>query len=221
MKTVNIHASSRSSPNACTDCTTPDRVMNVPKIVRKNVTMTSETFQTFSIAAPLLHHHRVQEGRRREPRQQAGVLDRIPAPVAAPAQLFVRPERAERRGRPSGTATRSSSSGAPRAATSRRAGRSRARRCRTRTESSSRRSRGRASADGSPCRSSAAAGSVPAPVGRRRRRGTSRTGCCESPSGRGRTSPRRTIAATTHGIRSRCRSRLTYDGDAAERARAA
>src|SRR6185369_9073108 len=49
MKIVNSHASARSSPNACTDCTTPDRVMNVPKIVRKNVTMTSATFQIRSI----------------------------------------------------------------------------------------------------------------------------------------------------------------------------
>ena len=49
MKLVNIQANARSSPNACTDCTTPERVMNVPKIVRKNVTMTSEMFQTFSI----------------------------------------------------------------------------------------------------------------------------------------------------------------------------
>ena len=50
MNAVNMYASARSSPNACTDCTTPDRVMNVPKIVRKNVTMTSVTFQTRSIA---------------------------------------------------------------------------------------------------------------------------------------------------------------------------
>ena len=49
MNTVNIFASSGSSPKACTDWTTPDRVMNVPKIVRKNVTMTSDTFQTFII----------------------------------------------------------------------------------------------------------------------------------------------------------------------------
>ena len=49
MKMVNIRASSGSSPNACTDCTTPDRVMNVPKIVRKNVRMTSVTFQTRSM----------------------------------------------------------------------------------------------------------------------------------------------------------------------------
>src|SRR3954466_11606104 len=49
MKIVNIIASARSSPKECTDCTTPDRVMNVPKIVRKNVTITSATFQTRSI----------------------------------------------------------------------------------------------------------------------------------------------------------------------------
>ena len=47
-------------------------------------------------AAPFLHDDRVQERRRREPRQQARVLDRIPAPVAAPAQLLVRPDHAER-----------------------------------------------------------------------------------------------------------------------------
>ena len=49
MKAVNIQASSRSSPNACTDCTMPDRVMKVPKIVSRNVTMTSVTFQTRSM----------------------------------------------------------------------------------------------------------------------------------------------------------------------------
>ena len=49
MNTVKSHASTRSSPNACTDCTTPERVMNVPKMVRKKVVMTSETFQIFSM----------------------------------------------------------------------------------------------------------------------------------------------------------------------------
>ena len=49
MKPVNSFASTGSSPNACTDCTTPERVMNVPKIVRKNVTMTSVTFHTRSM----------------------------------------------------------------------------------------------------------------------------------------------------------------------------
>ena len=71
-------------------------------------------------AAPLLHHHRVQERGRREPRQQAGVLDGVPAPVAAPAQLLVRPQHAERQAEASGTSSRSSSSGGRRAATRRR-----------------------------------------------------------------------------------------------------
>ena len=46
--------------------------------------------------APLLDHHRVQERGRREPRQQAGVLDRIPAPEAAPPELLVGPQHPER-----------------------------------------------------------------------------------------------------------------------------
>ncbi len=49
MKIVNIRASAMSSPKAWTDCTMPDRVMNVPKIVRKNVRITSVTFQMRSI----------------------------------------------------------------------------------------------------------------------------------------------------------------------------
>ena len=49
MKMVKSSASSRSSPKAWTDCTMPERVMNVPKIVRKNVTITSVTFQTRSM----------------------------------------------------------------------------------------------------------------------------------------------------------------------------
>ncbi len=39
----------------------------------------------------LLHDHRVQEGRGRQPRDQRGVLDRVPAPEAAPADLLVGP----------------------------------------------------------------------------------------------------------------------------------
>ncbi|MEZ5416469.1 MAG: hypothetical protein R2708_03890 [Vicinamibacterales bacterium] len=49
MNSVNMIASWRSSPNACTDCTTPDRVMNVPNSVSRNVVMTSVTFQTRSM----------------------------------------------------------------------------------------------------------------------------------------------------------------------------
>ena len=43
----------------------------------------------------LLDHQRVQERRARQPRHQRRVLDRVPAPVAAPAELRVGPARAE------------------------------------------------------------------------------------------------------------------------------
>ncbi len=49
MKPVNSLARTTSEPKACTDCTTPERVMNVPKMVRKNVRMTSVTFQMRSM----------------------------------------------------------------------------------------------------------------------------------------------------------------------------
>jgi hypothetical protein len=49
MKIENIQASTGSEPNEWTDCTTPERVMNVPKIVRKNVVMISVTFQMRSM----------------------------------------------------------------------------------------------------------------------------------------------------------------------------
>ncbi len=49
MKMLKSRISSSLSPNACTDWTTPVRVMKVPKIVRKNVSVTSETFQTRSM----------------------------------------------------------------------------------------------------------------------------------------------------------------------------
>ena len=45
--------------------------------------------------AALFHHHGGMEQRRTgEPRHQRGVLDRIPEPVAAPAELVIGPVRA-------------------------------------------------------------------------------------------------------------------------------
>ena len=52
-------------------------------------------FQTFSMPAAFLHHDRVEEGRGGQPRQQRDVLDRVPAPVAAPAEDVVRPPAAQ------------------------------------------------------------------------------------------------------------------------------
>ena len=49
MKMVNSTVNCGSSPNACTDCTMPLRVMNVPTMVSRKVRMTSVTFQTRSM----------------------------------------------------------------------------------------------------------------------------------------------------------------------------
>ncbi len=49
MNTMNCSARTLSSPNACTDCTAPERVMNVPNTVKKNVSTTSDTFHVFII----------------------------------------------------------------------------------------------------------------------------------------------------------------------------
>jgi hypothetical protein len=49
MKTMNSRASWLSLPKAWTDCTTPERVMKVPKIVKKKVRMTSTRFHAFII----------------------------------------------------------------------------------------------------------------------------------------------------------------------------
>ena len=46
-------------------------------------------------AALLLDHQRMEEGRPGQPREQRGVLDRVPGPVATPAELGPRPARAE------------------------------------------------------------------------------------------------------------------------------
>ena len=69
--------------------------MNVPKIVRKNVTMTSVTFQTRSMLRRSCTITECRNAVAVNHGSSAGVLDRIPAPVAAPAELLVRPDHAE------------------------------------------------------------------------------------------------------------------------------
>ncbi len=209
MKPVNSHASSRSSPKACTDCTTPDRVMNVPKIVRKNVTMTSDTFHTFSMPAPFLHHHRVQQRRRGEPRQQAGVLDRVPAPVAAPARVPRRPT-----ARPSARPTVRNSHAIivqRRIARSHESsswpGRKRrhAERERNRHPDEAQIQHRRVDGHVEVLQQRAEAGAV----GRRLRQDRCRTGCCATTIRNRKNISTAEMVATTHGISRRCRSRLT------------
>ena len=74
---------------------TPERVRNVPKIERQERERDEHHVPDLQHPALLLDHHRVQERGRREPRHQRRVLDRVPRVVAAPADLDVRPVRAE------------------------------------------------------------------------------------------------------------------------------
>ena len=69
--------------------------MNVPRIVSANVATSSDRFHTRSMPAPFLHEHRVDVGGRRQPRQQAGVLHRVPRPHPAPTEHGVAPPAAE------------------------------------------------------------------------------------------------------------------------------
>ena len=46
---VSSHGPMSDCENACTEFTTPDRVRNVPRIVRQNVAITNERFQTRSM----------------------------------------------------------------------------------------------------------------------------------------------------------------------------
>ena len=154
----------------------------------------------------LLDHHGVKERGGREPRHQRGVLDRIPRVVAAPADLDVRPVRAEqladaeeRPGRERESARRDEP------ALVRPAGQERARR-RRRTGSTGRRSRGTASADGSPCTGSGGSAS-----GRRRRPAQSacRTGWRPRRARTRRRSRSRRAPGTTQATRSRRSRRFT------------
>ena len=81
--------------NACTELTTPLRVSNVPRIASRNVVKMSHTFHFFimprfsCIMTECRKAVPVSQG------MQRGVLDRIPSPVAAPAEHGVGPVHAE------------------------------------------------------------------------------------------------------------------------------
>ena len=95
MKIPNNMASCGSSPNACTDCTTPDLVMNVPKIVRKNVRMTNVMFHTRSILRRSCTitecKNAVEVNHGSAPAFSTGSHPQKPPP----AELFVRPDHPE------------------------------------------------------------------------------------------------------------------------------
>src|SRR3546814_11455705 len=53
------------------------------------------SYWSSDVCSSYLHHHGVEVGGAGEPRQQRRVLDRVPAPEAAPAEHLVAPPRAE------------------------------------------------------------------------------------------------------------------------------
>ena len=83
------------APNAWIESRIPERTRNVPMIARIPVARTSEAFQIFSIPRFSWTMIECRNAVPREPRQQRGVLHRVPGPVAAPAELGVAPAGAE------------------------------------------------------------------------------------------------------------------------------
>ena len=159
----------------------------------------------------LLDHHRVQERRRREPRHQRRVLDRVPGVVAAPADLDVRPVGSEQLADAERTSTRRASSGAWRRSSARRCGPTAARPSRTRTAPSARRSRGRAAAGARPCTGSGGSGRARA-VGRRGLR--RRTGSRRRRARNAKNVATPPSTGTTQTTRSRARRRFSHTASA-------
>ena len=77
----------------CTELKTPERVMKVPRMVSRKLASNSVSVHPLEDPLPLLDHRRVDEGGGGQPGQERRVLDRIPRPVAAPAEHLVRPPR--------------------------------------------------------------------------------------------------------------------------------
>ena len=70
--------------------------MKVPKMREQERRDDQRHVPPLQHAALFLDHHRVQERRHGEPGQEARVLDRVPGPVPAPAELDVGPPHAQR-----------------------------------------------------------------------------------------------------------------------------
>ena len=69
----------------------PERTRKVPTIDIEKATTASIIVQRAKPAARGEHVERMEQGGRRQPRHQRGILDRVPEPPAAPAQLVISP----------------------------------------------------------------------------------------------------------------------------------
>ena len=121
------------APKAWIESRIPERTRNVPSTASVPVARISDDVPHLQHPALLLHHDRVQERGAGQPRQQRRVLDRVPGPVAAPAQLGVGPARAEQDADAEEEPRRRARSAAWRGSSRRRRAARRARRPRRRT----------------------------------------------------------------------------------------
>ena len=85
MKARKLHLSTGSLPKACTLWTMPERVRNVASMVSRKLVRSRNTFHTFSMPRRSCTITECRKAVGGEPGQRAGVLDGVPAPVAAPA----------------------------------------------------------------------------------------------------------------------------------------
>ena len=82
-------------PKACTELMRPVRVVQVARMVNQKVSGGQAERPALEQAARLVEREGVEQGGRREPRHQRGVLHRVPGPVAAEAEHHVGPPGAE------------------------------------------------------------------------------------------------------------------------------
>ena len=131
--------------NEWTEAIVPDRVRNVPRIVRAKAVITSTKFHACSAPAPHLHQSRMEERGGHQPRHERCVLNRVPGPVATPRQHLVGPPATEGDAKGQKRPGHQSRTAAPAQPLHARAARGRGPRSRRRTGPSGRRTRGRAS----------------------------------------------------------------------------
>ena len=98
-----------SAAKECTETSTPERTRNVPEQAQREREHRQQQRPALEQAALVRDGQRVNQRGAHQPRHERGILDRIPEPVAAPAQLVVGPPAAERDARQSGMPRRRSS----------------------------------------------------------------------------------------------------------------
>ena len=85
-----------SEAKACTEVSTPERTRKVPIRLSEKARMARSTVQIFSASRFSMTIAEWRSAVARQPRHQRGVLDRVPEPEAAPAELVIGPVGAHR-----------------------------------------------------------------------------------------------------------------------------